>query len=329
MRTYVQPVALPLLSTRIKTPRRRASDLDARVCVTIGDMNFFRSNINSSDPSNSRSANRPITRRSAVKALGTAAATAIIAPTALSLAGCGGRLPRGGHPTDYYVSPYDWNGLVENGQRLDFYENGTVRSRWGIDVSEHQFDINWPAVATAGVEFAFIRIGNRGATEGRIGVDDYFLQNAIGAAEQGIAVSGYFFSQALNEQEVAEEVAFTLEQVAQAEKMGCSFEAIAYDHERVNVEGARANDISGEQLTRNAAAFCDEMLMAGYNTLIYGNKRDLLRLEYNTLTSYPIWFAEYDVNEPTAPFDFVIWQYTNSGAIPGISTRVDLNMWLV
>lgn len=273
-------------------------------------------------------ASTPITRRSAIKAFGAAAATALIAPSALTLSGCGGRLPRGGHPTEYYVSPYDWNGLIKSGQRLDFYEDGTLGSRWGIDVSEHQFDINWSAVAIAGVEFAFIRIGNRGATEGGLNVDDYFLQNAIGAANQGIAVSGYFFSQALNEQEVEEEVAFTLEQVAQAEQMGCSFEAIAYDHERVNVEGARANDISGDQLTRNAALFCDQMLMAGHNTLIYGNKRDLLRLDYNTLTSYPVWFAEYDVDEPSAPFDFAIWQYSNAGNIPGISTRVDLNLWL-
>ena len=69
--------------------------------------------------------------------------------------------------------------------------------------------------------------------------------------------------------------------------------------------------------------------MSGYSTLVYGNKRDLLRLDASTLATYPIWYAEYDVDSPTAPFDFAIWQYSNAGAIPGISTRVDLNLWLV
>ncbi|MFR7404415.1 MAG: hypothetical protein ACLUW6_07365 [Coriobacteriaceae bacterium] len=61
-----------------------------------------------------------------------------------------------------YVSPYDWSGLVRDGEKLAYYENDALCSRWGIDVSEHQGnDIDWAAVADAGVQFAFARIGNR------------------------------------------------------------------------------------------------------------------------------------------------------------------------
>lgn len=261
--------------------------------------------------------------------LGGAAACAVLGAQAFTLAGCSTRSKHGGLPTEAYVSPYDWTGLVKNGDHLAFYDNGELHSRWGIDVSEHQHEIDWVQVASAGVEFAFVRIGNRGATEGVLGVDDYFLQNALGASQQGIAVSGYFFSQALDENETEEEVQFALDQVKQAERLGCSFEAIAYDHERVNVEGARANDLSGAQLSKNTAAFCDNILMAGYDTLVYGNKRDLLRLDANILSTYPVWYAEYDAESPGAPFDFSIWQYSNAGSIPGIPTRVDLNLWLV
>lgn len=275
----------------------------------------------SSNPNN-------ITRRCALKTFGMVAAGTLIG-SSLALTGCNARSPRGGHPTEYYISPYDWNGLVWNGDRLAFYEDGALSSRWGIDVSEHQHAIDWAQVASSGVEFAFVRIGNRGATEGVLGVDEYFMQNAVGASEQGISVSGYFFSQAITEQEAIEEAQFALAQVEQARQMGCEFTAIAYDHERVNVEGARANDISGEQLSANTAAFCDSILMAGYDTLIYGNKRDLLRIDYDMLKNYPVWFAEYDAETPSAPFDFTIWQYSNAGSIPGVSTRVDLNLWLV
>ena len=37
-----------------------------------------------------------------------------------------------------YVSPYDWSGLVRDGEKLAYYENDALCSRWGIDVSEHQ-----------------------------------------------------------------------------------------------------------------------------------------------------------------------------------------------
>lgn len=269
-----------------------------------------------------------LTRRDAIKTLGMASTAALLAASPLALTGCKGRLPRGGLPTDAYVSPYDWTGLVKDGDYLAFYDEGILHSRWGIDVSEHQHGIDWAQVAGAGIQFAFIRIGNRGATEGGLDVDDYFLQNAYQAALNGIAVSGYFFSQALTEQEVLEEAEFTLEQVAQAQQLGVAFEAIAYDHERVNVEGARANDISGEQLSANTATFCNQMMLAGFDTLVYGNKRDLLRLNESVLKNYPLWFAEYDVQSPTAPFDFAIWQYSNAGHILGIPTRVDLNLWL-
>ena len=88
-----------------------------------------------------------------------------------------------------YVSPYDWSGLVRDGEKLAYYENDALCSRWGIDVSEHQGnDIDWAAVADAGVQFAFARIGNRGATEGALSADEFFFQNAIRAGEVGIQV---------------------------------------------------------------------------------------------------------------------------------------------
>ena len=61
---------------------------------------------------------------------------------------------------------------------------------------------------------------------------------------------------------------------------------------------------------------------------LYGNQRDLLRLASDLRATYPVWLAEYDVEAPTAPLDFVIWQYTNAGTVPGIPTNVDLNVWL-
>ena len=120
-----------------------------------------------------------------------------------------------------YVSPYDWSGLVRDGEKLSYYENDALCSRWGIDVSEHQGnDIDWAAVADAGVQFAFARIGNRGATEGALSADEFFFQNAVRAGEVGIQVSAYFFSQALTEDEAREEAQFALDNLRETEASG-------------------------------------------------------------------------------------------------------------
>ena len=78
----------------------------------------------------------------------------------------------------------------------------------------------------------------------------------------------------------------------------------------------------------NHRAFCEAIAAAGYAPMLYGNQRDLLRLAPELRAAYPVWLAEYDVEVPTAPLDFSIWQYTNAGTVPGIPTDVDLNVWL-
>lgn len=246
---------------------------------------------------------------------------------ASALMGCGSS---GGSPATVEApsSPYDWSGLVREGEKLSYYEDDQLRSRWGIDVSEHQgSDIDWSAVADAGVQFVFVRVGNRGATEGALGTDERFQQNATGAAEAALEVGAYFFSQALTEDEAREEANFTVARLSEAESAGVEFTYVAYDHEAVDIEGARANDLSSEQFTANAAAFCDVIARAGYKPMLYGNPLDLSRLSADIRSKYPVWYAEYGVDVPTLPLDFAIWQYSNTGTVPGIPTDVDLNIW--
>lgn len=78
----------------------------------------------------------------------------------------------------------------------------------GIDVSEHQGLIDWEAVAADGIDFAVIRGGYRGYSEGGLFVDRYFHENIRGALENGIDVGVYFFSQATNVAEATEEAGF-------------------------------------------------------------------------------------------------------------------------
>ena len=247
------------------------------------------------------------------------------------LAGCSSE-PQATEPSESaiinYQSPYDWAGLQWDGEKLSYYEDGKLRSRWGIDVSEHQGYVRWRNVAAAGVEFAFLRVGNRGATEGTLGVDESFMMNAKDATKFEVPISAYFFSQSLTEEEAREEAEFAIEQMHIAEEQGATFEYLAYDHEPVEVQGARANDLDPDQFTANALAFCEVAEKAGYKPMLYGNQKDLLRLTEEVRKRYPVWLAEYDVEVPTAPVDFNIWQYTNNGTVDGIDVPVDLNLWL-
>lgn len=64
--------------------------------------------------------------------------------------------------------------------------------------------------------------------------------------------------------------------------------------------------------------------------MLYGNKHELAKLDLKgELAGYDVWYAEYGVSQPTGKFDFVMWQYSDTGSIPGVVTsagQVDLNI---
>ena len=62
-------------------------------------------------------------------------------------------------------------------------------TRRGIDVSEYQEKIDWNAVKAGGFDFAFIRIGYRGYTNGEIFPDDLARENLAGARAAGMDVA--------------------------------------------------------------------------------------------------------------------------------------------
>ncbi len=270
-------------------------------------------------------------RKAGRAALAMALACMLAVPTVL--AGCAsgdgtGAVEEQRHLT--YVSPYDWAAnLSREGGRYVYSENGEVKSRVGIDVSDHQHSVNWAAVAQDGIDFAMLRLGNRGSTEGQLYEDTTFADNVLGVQSVGMPFGAYFFSQATNEDEAREEAQFVLSTLS---SYGLSPESVQYpvvfDQEPVEGEG-RANNLSADQLTANAIAFCQEIENAGYRPMVYGNQIDMAQRNMDELSAYPVWYAEYDVAEPSADFDFIMWQYTNSGTVRGIDTEVDLNIYMV
>lgn len=254
-----------------------------------------------------------------VRVLVLAAATLAL----LSLAACGATLESS---VTRSVTPpyYNWDGFSQSGQRYTYTDGATVASKTGIDVSEAQGVIDWNAVRADGIEFALIRVGYRGSTEGHVYLDDYYTANMQGARAAGLQCGAYFFSQAVSIEEAQEEAAFLIDALG-----GTPLEyPVVFDYE-IHVSGvnSRASGVSGQVATEIARTFCEAVEAAGYSTMIYGNGNDLGRFDSRFMKERPVWFAEYGAL-PSYKERFVIWQYTNEGTVAGISGAVDLNLEL-
>ena len=220
------------------------------------------------------------------------------------------------------VCPYDPNLFVLDGTTM-YYNDPAYSTALGIDVSSHQGEIDWKKVAGSGVEFVMIRLGYRGyGSEGTLNIDPYFQQNLEGAKAAGLKVGVYFFSQAISTQEAEEEALLVLENLR-----GWSLEyPVVYDWETVSSSSARTNGLSGKVLTDCAITFCETVAAAGYTPMVYYNSPvGYTKYELSRLTAYDVWYAQY-ASQPTMYYDYRIWQYSDSGSVPGISGKVDMNL---
>lgn len=198
------------------------------------------------------------------------------------------------------------------------YQNGACL---GIDVSSHQEQINWQKVKNAGVEFAILRVAYRGYTGGGLNTDPWFQTNFQGAAEAGVKVGAYIFSQAITVEEAREEALFVLDCLD-----GAPLDLpVFFDWEYV--EGpSRTALITGSEITEFAQTFCSEIEKVGYRAGVYFNvSLGYTALNLSKLKDYDFWLAQYQ-DAPDFLFDFGYLQYTDSGSVPGIHGNVDLNL---
>jgi len=202
-----------------------------------------------------------------------------------------------------------------------YYQEGAYRSLTGIDVSVHQGYIDWAKVKEDGIDFAYIRVGYRGYSEGKMYIDDYYYSNMRQTAKVGMPVGVYFFSGAINEKEAIAEADYVLSHIK-----GYKVDyPIAFDMEDISASNNRMKNLSQDEKTKIAIAFCQRINDAGYKTVIYGNAKWLLEsLHYPEIAQYGIWYANWDFYH--WPYELLMHQYTSSGTVDGIRGRVDMNI---
>ena len=207
------------------------------------------------------------------------------------------------------------------------YENGFLTctaapSILGIDVSTHQKQVDWQQVKDAGIEFVMIRLGYRGTEQGGLYPDELYQQHYEGARAVGLKIGAYFFSQAICPEEAVEEAEFAL---SLAENWHLDM-PLVYDWELVGAN-SRAAGITPQTLTDCVNAFCQRVESAGHTPMVYFNAdqaREMLYLDQ--LLSYPYWLALYR-DEMTFEYRVDMWQYTQTGTVPGIEGNVDIDLY--
>jgi lysozyme len=181
----------------------------------------------------------------------------------------------------------------------------------GIDVSHYQGIVNWPQVGQAGIEFAFAK-----ATDGLTWTDPQFGVNWQGMKAAGILRGAYHFFEPTDD--AAGQAQFFLQTV----KLAAGDLPPALDVETAGSSPAALWEGVETWLQTVAAATGVQPFL--YMDPAFANAN----LAPTSLAAYPLWIADYGVAEPTLPTgwsNWLLWQHSQSGTVPGIAGSVDLD----
>ena len=229
--------------------------------------------------------------------------SAVLAAVALAFSACAVAPDR--YPTKGDVKPHPG---VARAKSLAIH---------GVDVSKWQGSIDWAAVRGAGTQFAFIK-----ATEGGDHVDERFLDNWHGAKAAGVPRGAYHFMYWCRP---AHEQAAWFRANVPADP-----DALppVLDLEWNGAPRTCPRKQPREEALANIRHMLDAMeAYTGKRPIIYTDitfHREVLEGE---LEDYPRWLRSVAA-EPEQRFNsrsWMLWQYTATGRVPGISGDVDRN----
>ena len=210
--------------------------------------------------------------------------------------------------------------------------NEVEMTTYGIDVARYQGTVDWQEVAASGVDFAMVRLGYRGLTDGVITEDPNARYNLQEAAKYGIHLGAYFFSTAITEEEAKEEAAW----VAQLLSQYPITYPVAYNCESFRDPENRHSHLSVRERTDIALVFLKALEKQGYEAMFYASKNemeeDFLWEVSRIEEDYKVWVAQYpEFPYPETPSSSYsrphrMWQYSREGEVAGISAPVDLDI---
>lgn len=195
----------------------------------------------------------------------------------------------------------------------------------GIDVSAHQGVINWDLARTQ-IEGVIIRAGY-----GKNNIDQKWVPNIETVRDLSLDLGVYWFSYAYSVDMAHMEGKYAA--LAVQKKLGTRCVPIAYDleYDSVTYAAKKGVKIGKSEATQYAIAFLKAVQECGYRPMIYTNM-DYLKRYFDwdairkAVPDTMLWLAQWRDTKPTAYEDISIWQYSSSGSVPGITTRVDMDI---
>jgi lysozyme len=187
----------------------------------------------------------------------------------------------------------------------------------GIDVSHHQSDVRWDAVAAGGTAFAYIK-----ATEGGDYRDPRFAENWDGAARAGVVPGAYhYFTFCRDGQSQAENFLAALSTAAAASPSLPP----ALDLE---FRGNCARRPTPQELHDELADFVGRVERRTGQVPIYYATPDFLRAYGDALPEdAAIWVRSTFWRPGDLGRPWVIWQYSGRASSPGVKGPVDADVF--
>lgn len=194
-----------------------------------------------------------------------------------------------------------------------------------IDISYYNTITDWRRVAES-VEGVIIRMGYTGYGSGKVTYDRRYYEHMTAAKRFEIPRGIYYFPASITRAEAEAEADFIFENVAGEDlPLGVWLDS---EIAEVKNKSGRADRLSRTKRTEFLHIIIDRLKGYGITAGVYASTSWLLNnLDMGMLPGVPVWAAQYNSkHECTYPGDYVLFQYSSKGSIPGIAGNVDLNV---
>ncbi len=183
----------------------------------------------------------------------------------------------------------------------------------GIDVSNWNPNTNWAQVQSSGISFAFIK-----CTEGVTWTNKEFANDWTNSKANGVIRGAYHFFHP-HDDPIAQ-AKFFLSTLG-ALISGDMPPVMDWETHELSIQEEINNGLLFLQYIQNTTGIVPIIYAGGYYINELGNPV--------SLSQYPLWLAQYGVTIPKVPqpwTQYNIWQYSESGTVPGVSGQCDLDV---
>ena len=189
----------------------------------------------------------------------------------------------------------------------------------GIDVSAWNGVIDWQKVANYGMGFAILRITEKGNK-----TDSTFERNYAGCITHNIPAGVYKYSYATNISEIKYEAEAVINVLKQRKLDYPVF---------LDIEDKCQENLSQDLMIQMIDTFRDIIIRAGYQFGVYCGYSWYQNQLPEDAKKYDCWLAAYPSQDDGTmqirlkPAAGIGWQYSSKATIPGISGKVDRNVF--